>query len=200
MDLRLVAGIPPEYREQAARVHHAAFREKYREILGDDDRAVEFWRRVFNDDGCTLAVDEGADDVLGVMVTTDAQVPVAVGEWAAAREVYGAVRGSWRGLLLRLARDQAGPNELLIAFLSVSPQARGRGVGGVLLTFAEQLARVRGRDRLTLEVVDTNPRAKALYERSGFQTYATRRLPPGLRRYMGFSAYDKMVRPVPAQG
>jgi ribosomal protein S18 acetylase RimI-like enzyme len=62
--------------------------------------------------------------------------------------------------------------------LAVREGARGRGVGTALLQAAVAGARDAGADRLQLEVVDTNGRAKQLYERVGFR--ATRTVHSGI--------------------
>jgi ribosomal protein S18 acetylase RimI-like enzyme len=196
MDLQLVAGIPAEFRDRAAGIHLAAFGEKTKRILGTDERAHAFWRAALTDDGNTLAIDGDTGQVLGLMATTDQQHRATAHQWQAARDVYGTLSAAWRVPLVALLAHRPKPGELCIEFLAVAPEARGNGVGGVLLTFAEQLAKVRGHDRVTLEVIDSNPRAKALYERSGFRVYTTRRIPPGMRWLFGFAAYDAMVRAV----
>jgi ribosomal protein S18 acetylase RimI-like enzyme len=52
--------------------------------------------------------------------------------------------------------------------LAVLPQYRGNGVGSALLKAAEDYARSLGCCRLTLEVLDSNSGAQALYRRVGF--------------------------------
>jgi ribosomal protein S18 acetylase RimI-like enzyme len=52
--------------------------------------------------------------------------------------------------------------------LAVLPAYRGTGVGRALLSAAEQHARRRGCCRLTLEVLESNSGARALYRRFGF--------------------------------
>ena len=53
--------------------------------------------------------------------------------------------------------------------LSVAEGERGRGVGSRLLDAAEAFARSQGADTLCLEVMPGNDRARALYERLGFE-------------------------------
>mgnify|MGYP001764945987 CR=1 FL=1 len=53
----------------------------------------------------------------------------------------------------------------------VLPDWRGRGVGGAMLAFVEEQARVRGACKLTLEVLSGNVSACSLYERFGFRSY-----------------------------
>lgn len=56
--------------------------------------------------------------------------------------------------------------------LAVVPAARGRGVGRALLAAAEARARARGCGKLTLEVLEENHRARAVYARAGFADVA----------------------------
>ena len=46
----------------------------------------------------------------------------------------------------------------------------GQGIGRALLDYATDWAREHGADALTLNVFPGNTRARALYERAGFQT------------------------------
>ena len=52
--------------------------------------------------------------------------------------------------------------------LAVLPAWRGQGVGRALLTAAEERARREGCCKLTLEVLESNLRARGLYESFGF--------------------------------
>lgn len=59
----------------------------------------------------------------------------------------------------------------LLDELFVEETFRGQGVGAQALAFAEQVCRLRGLRALRLEVGRTNPRAQALYARTGFQAH-----------------------------
>jgi ribosomal protein S18 acetylase RimI-like enzyme len=61
--------------------------------------------------------------------------------------------------------------------LAVLPQHRGRGVGRALLAAVEEHARRHDCCKLTLEVQEDNPRARALYDRFGFEDVVVQKLP-----------------------
>ncbi|MCA8900105.1 MAG: GNAT family N-acetyltransferase [Hyphomonas sp.] len=86
-----------------------------------------------------------------------------------------------------LALDGPVPVGLLIAFegfstfaakpllnvhdISVDPAHRGKGVAHALLDAAEAEARRRGCCKLTLEVLEGNQRARAVYDAAGYRAY-----------------------------
>ena len=79
--------------------------------------------------------------------------------------------------------------------LFVAPEARGLGVGTALLDAVVDEAKRRGYTQVRLDVVDTNPRAKALYKHVGFKELKTVKI--GLLKHIfGFSASTTMVRDV----
>lgn len=71
------------------------------------------------------------------------------------------------------------PGDAGLYGLWVAPEARGRGLGGRLLTAVVTWARGRGYTRIRLDVGDHNRQAARLYEAFGFaRTGATSRFPP----------------------
>jgi ribosomal protein S18 acetylase RimI-like enzyme len=61
---------------------------------------------------------------------------------------------------------------ILIA-AAVTPALRGRGIGTALMAAAEECVCSRGFGAIVLGVEDSNPRALRLYERLGYETFAT---------------------------
>jgi ribosomal protein S18 acetylase RimI-like enzyme len=66
----------------------------------------------------------------------------------------------------------AGRTALLIA-AAVAPELRGRGIGTALMAAAEELVCSRGFEAIVLGVEDSNPGARRLYERLGYEAFAT---------------------------
>ena len=103
--------------------------------------------------------------------------------------MYGAQTGTERGGVRREGLRGVG---ILIKRI-VHPAMRGKGIGTRLLEAVFDFARAKGFGSVRLQVVDTNPDARRLYERMGFVATATHRH-PYLRRMMGFSAVTTMVK------
>jgi len=69
------------------------------------------------------------------------------------------------------------PETLHLDTLAVHADMRGQGIGTQLIEAVEALAQSEGKRGITLEVEDINPRAKHLYERSGFSRERFKKLP-----------------------
>jgi ribosomal protein S18 acetylase RimI-like enzyme len=82
--------------------------------------------------------------------------------------------------------------EMLMDGIAVSPNMRGNGVGTRLLDELKQFAGDNGYTRIRLDVVDTNPSARRLYERQGFVPVRTERF-GWLRGFLGFGSSTTMV-------
>lgn len=127
------------------------------------------------------------------------------------RDGAGAVPVTWRSLRASLPWLAAVRATLVLSPLSrgdtddtlvldgicVDGASRGRGTGTALLEAAVELARSEGLRSVRLSVVDTNPRAEALYRRRGFEQVATGSMGP-LSSVYGFDRYTTMERRVNA--
>ena len=67
-----------------------------------------------------------------------------------------------------------------------------QGIGEMLLDEIAGYARENGYDEVRLEVIDTNPRARQLYARKGYQAVHTDRF-PYMRWLLGFGASTTMA-------
>lgn len=91
------------------------------------------------------------------------QCEVIVAEHLSARrELLGVVIASLRPELLSHAPSAH------IEALAVAENAQSRGVGAALIAAAEAAMRARGAETMTLHVFARNTRARALYERAGY--------------------------------
>lgn len=69
---------------------------------------------------------------------------------------------------------RAAPGEEEILLIAVDPVARRKGLGGTLIATLTASARLRGAERLFLEMRENNP-ARSLYEAKGFRPIGRRK-------------------------
>ncbi|HEV8035281.1 GNAT family N-acetyltransferase [Yoonia sp.] len=192
--MKITVGIPEKDREEAAALYWDAFGEKLGFTMGPKYQALMFVRAVLRPDHGICAHDDDGQ-LLGIAGFKTAQGALVGGDFSDLRKVYGWVSAAIRCSLLSLLERDTENERFLMDGLFVAPEARGRGVGTALLDAIVDEARRRGFDQVRLDVVDTNPRAKALYRHVGFKEVKTVRI--GLLKHIfGFSAATTMVRDV----
>lgn len=187
-------GFPGDQREEAARLYWQAFGGKLSRVMGPDGRALRFLARGLRTDHCFSALD-GRGRLIGLAGFKSELGSFSGGTRSDLRRVYGVIGSAWRAGLLRLLSHEVDNERFLIDGIAVTPGAQGRGVGTALIAALCREAERRGYEAIRLEVIEGNPRARALYERLGFVATHTDHL--GLLRYaFGFKAATTMVRPL----
>ncbi len=191
-------GFLPEHRREAAALYWSAFAGKLGRVMRPERKAMDFLVRILDPAHAFSAV--GSDDELlgiaGFKTQDGAFIGGGLRDLATSYGWFGAV---WRGVLLDLLERATEPGLLLMDGIFVRESARGRGVGTALLDRIYSEAQRRGLHGVRLDVIDTNPRARALYERKGFQVRDTVDTGP-LRYLFGFCTATTMIRPVAGAG
>ncbi|WP_395543082.1 GNAT family N-acetyltransferase [Neotabrizicola sp. sgz301269] len=191
---RVIRGFPEAQRAQAARLYWEAFGGKLGAVLGPEKRALAFLTSVLRSDHCFGALDDQGR-LIGVAGFKSPQGAFAGGGFNRLRAAYGLPGALWRSLALWALAHEVDNHRFLIDGIAVTRAERGKGVGHALIAALCAEARARGYDAIRLEVIDTNWRARALYEREGFVATQTERL--GLLSLVfGFRAATTMVRPL----
>lgn len=115
---------------------------------------------------------------------------------------FGTVQGIMRFLAYQIYKASQGSfseKMIHIDLLAVDPSTRGKGIGKSLLNKVEILANRIGKSQLVLEVVDSNPKAKSLYEKQGFETYKYEKMNPLFNQFTkraGFSGFYSMNKEI----
>lgn len=187
-------GLPEHLRPEAAFLYWQAFGDKLGRVLGPEPRALRYLSRVLRADNCLTAYDAHGT-LIGIAGFRTMEGTFAGGSAADLHAIYGPLGGRWRATLLQLLNNDVEADRFLLDGLCVSPAARGQGVGTALLEAIAAEGRARGFATLRLDVVDSNPRARALYERLGFTIARTAGIGP-LRFIFGFAAAHTMIRPL----
>jgi len=200
-DDRVVIGrtLPEHLRDAGVILFEEAFGEKMRTAVPDRDKRMAYMRRVYSETHVVVATRDG--ELLGMagLSTKDGTYRGGLMDiaWDPRRhsDLLG-FPGSIRAVLgLRMAAHRPALGELYVDGIAVAPEVRGRGIGTRLLAEVAAIARESSMRWVRLDVVDTNPRAQALYERLGYKVI---RVQPFhyQERFNGFRAMISMELPV----
>lgn len=193
-DVTYTVGIPDEHRRTAATLYDVAFGSKLRLGIADAARRIEVIDLGMDATHGIAALYGG--DLVGVAGYDDGHGSLTGGiGFGLLRRRLGWARAIRAVAAFTLLERRRRPGELLMDGIVVAAPARGRGIGTGLLACIEIVAAARHLSSIRLDVVDTNPGARRLYERKGFGVVKTERLPV-FGRLMGFSATTTMVKRV----
>ncbi len=194
MTVTLYHGLREDLRAEGAALYWQAFGGKLGRVLGPDARAAAFLMRVIRADHCITALDaDGA--LLGLVGFKTPTGGFANGDLRDLAAIYGWPGAMWRGAVLGLLSREVDNERFLMDGICVAKSARSQGIGSKLLVAVCAEAQARGYGAVRLDVINTNWRARRLYERLGFQAMQTARLGP-LRHVFGFESSTTMVRGV----
>lgn len=192
---RIQIGIAPGHHAAVVQLYWQAFGTKLGPIMGPEQQALDYLALVLRQDHVLTAVSP-AGDLLGMAGFRTAAGAFALGRRPEMRAVYGRLGALWRAAAMGLLQQDVDPSQFLVDGLVVAKAMRGRGIGAALLDALCVEALGRGYGEICLDVADVNPRARALYERTGFVARGTARA--GLiGPLFGYSSVTRMVRQLP---
>ncbi|MFF9864840.1 GNAT family N-acetyltransferase [Streptomyces sp. NPDC013953] len=188
-------GVPEGGERDVASLYWEAFGRKLGPALDPPEAGQEFISaHLHHDRGITALVDGRVVGVAGYRLGGRG---LTGGSAKDVLTAYGPFRGLPRLAVLALFERTPSAGELVMDGIAVAAAHRGAGIGGLLLKEVAAVAAENGCRRIRLDVIDVNPRARALYERHGFTAVRTERT-PCLRGLLGFGAVTTMHRPVTA--
>ncbi len=166
-------GIGEEFRDQAADVYWAAFEDKLGNVLGPKILGVAFFRRVMVSHQAFIAFE--GDKLLGIIGFDIGEGGVVGGGFTDLFATYG-IGAFWRGSLLMSFTRIPKLKALMVDGIAVREEYRSQGIGSALLARVEDYAREHQCDEIILEVINTNPRARTLYARRGYEVTGRRNI------------------------
>jgi GNAT superfamily N-acetyltransferase len=186
-------GLPNPFRRQAAELYYDAFRQKFEPIFRAQNQGLAILEKAFNSDLAFVAVHQNR--LLGLAGMQFGGFHFVHFKISWFIEDFGWLRGPIKFALFLLFDRPHREGQLLMDGIVVHPSMRGRGIGTQLLQSVFDFAHTHGFKSLRLDVVDTNPGARRLYERMGFTPLKTHNY-TFLSKIMGFSASTIMIRQI----
>ncbi len=166
MKINYLDHLPDEFKASAIQLYFNSLKEKLGPVLGDDSRAQEVLESNLATKQCLVAIcDQNLVGVLGIQTDKGGFINPTLNKMV---KVYGKVGGIFRLIGLALLHHKTASDELYVDGVAVADEMRGKGIGSQLFELLERIASKKGIRTISVEVIDSNPRAKALYERLGF--------------------------------
>jgi len=184
-------GIPEALREDAAQLYDEAFGAKLALAISNREQRL----RVLADALCLpFALVAIADErLVGLAGFKTPQGGLTKGLTASKLiHTLGILGGLWAILILSLYERSQKGSALLMDGIAVSQTVRGQGIGTGLLNALKAYAHSNGFSQIRLDVIDTNPAARRLYERQGFVATTTQHF-GYLRWLLGFGASTTLI-------
>lgn len=175
LQVEIVDRLDEEQKREVAGLFYQAFTLKFSGIWifsRKEQDIVEVLSRCLRYENALYAVYEGKVVGFAGLETGDGFFMAL--SYRALRKTFGLFGGAWRYAaygIFRLLHGSTPSSSVHIDPLVVSAEARGLGIGTRLLEAVFAWSREADRRKVLLEVVDTNPLAKKLYERVGFRTF-----------------------------
>ena len=184
-------GIAHQLRERTAQLYDIAFGEKLALAIPDAAGRTQILTKSMQLEFAIGAL-HGAH-LVGIAGFSTATGSLTSGlNYRGLLSELGWLRGNRAALVLALYERKAKKGELLMDGIVVDPEYRGKGVGTQLFTCLMEFAKNKGYSTIRLDVIDTNPGARRLYERLGFNEERTEKF-EFLRGVLGFGSSTTMV-------
>lgn len=198
-------GLPAVHDGAAAKLILSALHEKFLPILGGKEKATQLLKLSLNHRFCFAAtglVREGTvasgahpeadEELLGLLAFQIGNTSFLDFTWGDIYSVYGLVDGLVRALRLSLLSHFCAPGEIYVEALVVRESGRGKGIGTSLLEALFEYGKRAGFQSITLQVIDTNPAARKLYERLGFRVVKNTKIWP-VNELIGFPFQEVLL-------
>ncbi|WP_018693151.1 GNAT family N-acetyltransferase [Algicola sagamiensis] len=191
MNINYVTGTPEVHREEAAALYNESFGDKFAVAIPCKEKRLKLISESLSLDFSIAAILDG--ELVGLAGYHTKKGSLTQGfTFDRLLEHLGFWSSIRAALIFSLYERKQKEAELLMDGISVSKQMRGKGIGTELLHQLKGLAREKGYQEIRLDVIDTNPKARQLYERLGFVPKHTSHF-GFLRFLLGFSSATTMI-------
>jgi len=191
--IEIIDHLPKAHVPAGVHLYYTGLEAKLGPAFGPTESALAVLPRSIQPERCLAAVSRGR--LVGILGIQDARGSLLSPAYSTMVDHYGTISAMYRTLLLALLNSKVAPGDLYLDGIAVAPSHQGQGIGTALIHAFEGRARDNGFATVSLEVIDTNLRAKALYTRLGYREVATHSMGP-FSRLFGFRTTSRMVKPV----
>jgi ribosomal protein S18 acetylase RimI-like enzyme len=183
-------GVPEKFRADAAILYNEAFGKKFSVAVGSEKKRISLIQEGLILEYAIAAI--SGNKLLGIAGFHTSSGSLTGGmTYKKLLSKLGFFKSKWAALIFSIYERKPDMNQLLMDGIAVCADSRGSGVGGRLLDEISKFSEDNKFNSVRLDVIDTNPMARKLYERKGFKAIKTEYF-PFLSWLLGFSGYTTM--------
>ena len=190
LDVAYSIGLNEGQLKAAAQLYDEAFGKKFAVAIKSRQDRLKLYESAFVGRFAISASVEAKLVGLAGFHTPDGSLTGGIGASVLLTQL-GVIRGLRAIAIFSLYERKPKPGQLLMDGIAVHKDYRGHGIGSQLLRNLLNYARQNGFAAIRLDVIDTNPGARRLYERRGFIPVRTEKF-PFLRWLLGFGGSTSM--------
>ena len=161
-------GFPKQYLNQVIDIFLSGFEEKFAYIIKDNKNSYEIYSLLLTNENFIYIEDKG--ELLGILTYSIKEKSEQRIHLRQIIKLMGIRKGIKVACKLSVFIHKVQKEELYIDYIAVNQNSRGKGIGTKLLHKALEIANEYNKQSVSLQVINTNPRAKKLYESMGFVT------------------------------
>jgi len=189
--IKITGQIPPQLCGRAAQLYDIAFGQKLSLAVPDNHDRLKLLTNSMQLQFSIGAFDGQELVGLAGFSTPDGALTGGI-DYRGLLSELGWLKGNRAAAVFSLYERKARPGELLMDGIVVDLKYRGKGIGTQLFDHLIAFGNTNGYSTIRLDVVDSNPGAKRLYERLGFFEEKTEHF-EFLRGILGFGASTSMI-------
>lgn len=193
MGMEIGHGFVDVERERVADLYWQAFGRKLRPAFASVENGQAVVAASLSSDRTLVAREDGA--VVGMCGYRAGGRGAVAPTWRLLRAQFSWLAAARAAIVLATLERSDVDGVLVLDGICVDDSSRGRGTGTALLEAAADYAAAEGLRAVRLAVVDSNPRAEALYRRRGFVPVGSGSMGM-LASVYGFDRYTSMERRV----
>ncbi len=192
--MQIRKGFDEKDRSQATAIYLNAFKRKFENLIGEEKLIQGLFEKALDPTYCVCAYED--DKIIGIAGFHEGShgfVDIKYGDFI---KMFGWFYGTWKAVItdMLFTRKPSSTDVFLMDGIAVDSNYRGLGVGSKLFDALISYGQSTGYKYIQLDVIDENPRAKALYERLGFEKKSYERVSSLFSDRIGVSGVTTMVK------
>ena len=167
LNIEIADSINKNQRIRAIEIFYDAFEQKIRALIKSKEKALAIYNRSLKNDQVFYALLDG--NVVGLIGLHYKNKTFLEFKYRDLRKYFNPLRSYFIYRIFKLTSPKIKDDALRIDSIAVDKSFRSLGIGSQLINKVFEFAKNEGFREVVLEVVNTNPKAKELYDRIGFK-------------------------------